>query len=57
MDDHDIKSKRKDLLGLLSRNDGMTEILTNVTNQILEAQCTEQFQAKPYDQFDRDGRI
>ena len=49
MDNYDIKLKREDLLGLLSRNDGMADILTDVINQVLEAQCTEQLKAAPYE--------
>jgi len=45
MDNYDIKLKREDLLGLLSSNDGMADILTDVINQVLEAQCTEQLKA------------
>ena len=49
MDNYDIKLKREDLLGLLSSNDGMADILTDVINQVLEAQCTEQLKAAPYE--------
>ncbi len=49
MDNYDIKLKREDLLGLLSSNDGMADILTDVINQVLEAQCTEQLKAEPYE--------
>ena len=49
MDGYDIKLKRADLLGLLTKNDGMAEILTDVINQVLEAQCAEQLQADRYE--------
>jgi transposase-like protein len=49
MADYDIKLKQEDLLELLSSDNGMAEILTNVINQVLEAQCSEQLKAKPYE--------
>ena len=53
MDNYDIKLKREDLLGLLSSNDGMADILTDVINQVLEAQCTEQLKAAPYERSEQ----
>lgn len=49
MDGYDIKLKPADLVGLLSKNDGMATLLTDVLNQVLDAQCTEQLKAKPFE--------
>ena len=49
MDAYDIKLKPEDLIGLLTENDAMGQLLTNVLNQVLEAQCTEQLKAKPFE--------
>ena len=49
MDGYDIKLKPEDLVGLLTENDAMSQLLTNVLNQVLDAQCTEQLKAKPFE--------
>jgi len=49
MTDYNIKLKRQDLLGLLSTDNGMADILTDVLNQVLDAQCAEQLKAGPYE--------
>ena len=49
MDAYDIKLKPADLVGLLTENDAMTQLLTNVLNQALDLQCTEQLKAKPFE--------
>ena len=49
MDGYDIKLKREDLLGLLTKDNGMADILTDVINQVLDVQCTEQLQAGHYE--------
>lgn len=52
MDSYDIKLKPEDLVGLLTENDTMAQLLTNVLNQVLDAQCTEQLKAKPFERSD-----
>ncbi len=52
MDGYDIKLKAEDLVGLLTESDAMAQLLTNVVNQVLDAQCTEQLQAKPFERSD-----
>lgn len=49
MDAYDIKLKPADLVGLLTENDAMANLLTSVLNQVLDAQCTEQLKAKPFE--------
>ena len=49
MDGYNIKLKPEDLVGLLTENDTMAQLLTNVINQVLEAQCTEHLQAERYE--------
>ncbi len=49
MDGYDIKLKPADLVGLLTENDAMASLLTNVLNQVLDAQCAEQLKAKPFE--------
>lgn len=49
MDAYDIKLKPTDLVGLLTENDAMANLLTSVLNQVLDAQCTEQLKAKPFE--------
>lgn len=49
MDAYDIKLKPADLVGLLTENDAMAQLLTNVLNQVLDIQCTEQLKAKPFE--------
>lgn len=49
MDSYDIKLKPADLVGLLTENDAMAQLLTTVLNQVLDAQCTEQLKAKPFE--------
>ena len=56
MDAYDIKLKPEDLVGLLTENDAMSQLLTSVLNQVLEAQCTEQLKARPFERNeDRQG--
>lgn len=52
MDSYDIKLKPEDLVGLLTENDAMAQLLTSVVNQVLDAQCTEQLKAKPFERSD-----
>ena len=52
MDAYDIKLKPADLVGLLTENDAMANLLTSVLNQVLDAQCTEQLKAKPFERSD-----
>ena len=52
MDTYDIKLKPEDLVGLLTENDAMAQLLTSVVNQVLDAQCTDQLRAKPFERSD-----
>jgi len=52
MDTYDIKLKPEDLVGLLTENDAMAQLLTSVVNQVLDAQCTDQLKAKPFERND-----
>jgi putative transposase len=52
MDTYDIKLKPADLVGLLTENDAMAKVLTSVVNQVLDAQCTDQLKAKPFERSD-----
>lgn len=49
MSEYDLKLKPEDLVGLLTEDASMGELLTNVLNQVLDAQCTEQLQAKRFE--------
>lgn len=49
MDSYDIKLKPADLVGLLTENNAMAELMTSVVNQVLDLQCTEQLQAEPFE--------
>ena len=49
MDGYKIKLKPEDLVGLLTENDTMVQLLTSIINQVLEAQCTEQLKAERYE--------
>lgn len=49
MDGYNIKLKPEDLVGLLTENDTMAQLLTSIINQVLEAQCTEHLKAEPYE--------
>lgn len=49
MDGYNIKLKPEDLVGLLTENDAMAQVLTSIINQVLEAQCTEQLKAERYE--------
>lgn len=52
MADYDIKLKREDLVGLLTENDALSELLESVLNQILEAQMTDHLGAERYEHVD-----
>lgn len=49
MDGYDIKLKPADLVGLLTENNAMAELMTSILNQVLDLQCTEQLQAEPFE--------
>jgi len=48
MTDYDIKLKPEDLVGLLTENDAMAQLVEDVVNQVLEAQMTEHLGAERY---------
>jgi len=50
MANYDIKLKGDDLVGLLTNNDAMAQLVESVINQILEAQMSEHLKALPYEQ-------
>lgn len=48
MADYDIKLKSTDLVALLSKDDSMSELVTEVINQVLECQMSEHLGAERY---------
>lgn len=52
MDRYDIKLKPEDVVGLLTENDAMSQLLTSVLNQVLEKQMTEHLGADHYEHSD-----
>lgn len=50
MANYDIKLNGDDLVGLLTNNDAMTQLVESVINQILETQMSEHLKALPYEQ-------
>ncbi|PIZ04218.1 MAG: IS256 family transposase [Gammaproteobacteria bacterium CG_4_10_14_0_8_um_filter_38_16] len=52
MDGYDIKLKPEDLVGLLTENDAMSQLLTSVLNQVLEKQMTNHLGADRYEHND-----
>ena len=49
MTEYNVNLNKEDLIGLLTENDAMAELVSTVLNQVLEAQCREQLQAEPYE--------
>lgn len=52
MADYDVKLNGQDLVGLLTNNDGIKELLESVINQVLEAQMEEHLGAGRYEHSD-----
>ena len=52
MDGYDIKLKPEDLVGLLTENDAMSQLLTSVINQVLDKQMSEHLNADRYEHKD-----
>lgn len=48
MTEYDIKLKQEDLVALLTKDDSMSQLVTEVVNQVLEAQMTEHLGADRY---------
>ena len=50
MSEYDVKVSKEELIELLSKNDGLSELLSSVLNQVLEAQMTEHLGAERHEQ-------
>ena len=48
MTEDDIKLKQEDLVALLTKDDSMSRLVTEVVSQVLEAQMTEHLGADRY---------